>query len=32
MKLTKAAIDKLRPEAARDLFHWDEDLATLAFA
>jgi hypothetical protein len=27
MKLTKAAIDKLRPDQARDLFHWDDDLA-----
>jgi integrase len=27
MKLTKAAIDKLRPEAARDRFYWDDDLA-----
>jgi integrase len=27
MKLTKAAIDKLRPDPARDLFYWDDDLA-----
>ena len=26
MKLTKAAIDKLSPDPARDLFYWDDDL------
>ncbi len=29
MKLTKAAIDKLKPNSASDLFRWDDDLPGL---
>ena len=29
MKLTKAAIDKLKPNPATDVFRWDDDLPGL---